>query len=205
MVSSWQTRKLGTSKKIIVRPNIKFIFIGEWFLTTKVVFLDRDGVINKEVGYLHRIKDFKFIPGVFDACNYFLSLGYQIIVVTNQSGISRGLYKEGDFNILNKWMLEEFQQKGVNILNVFFCPHGPNDYCNCRKPKPGLFLDAMEKYDIDMSKSWMIGDKEADIEAANNAGISQTIIVRSGHKINEEKTKASFIIDSIPDAKRLLK
>jgi len=174
-------------------------------LSIKVVFLDRDGVINEEVGYLHKIKDFKFIDGVTKSCNYFLSLGYQIIVVTNQSGIGRGLYKEEDFHILNQWMLDKFQQEGVRILDVFFCPHGPNDDCYCRKPKPGLFLDAKEKHDADMNKSWMIGDKEADIEAANNAGICQTILVRSGHKINEKKTNASFTVDSILDAKKIVK
>ena len=163
------------------------------------MFLDRDGVINGEVGYLHKIKDFKFINGVIDSCNYFLSLGYQIIVVTNQSGIGRGLYKEEDFHILNQWMLDNFEQEGVRILDVFFCPHGPDDNCYCRKPKPGLFKDAKEKHDIDMNKSWMIGDKEADIEAANNAGISQTILVRSGHIIDEDATKSKYILDSIID------
>ena len=168
-------------------------------MSIKVVFLDRDGVINEEVGYLHKIKDFKFINGVIDSCNYFLSLGYQIIVVTNQSGIGRGLYKEEDFHILNQWMLDNFEQEGVRILDVFFCPHGPDDNCYCRKPKPGLFKDAKEKHDIDMNKSWMIGDKEADIEAANNAGISQTILVRSGHIIDEDATKSKYILDSIID------
>ena len=174
-------------------------------MSIKVIFLDRDGVINEEVGYLHKIKDFKFINGVMDSCNYFLSLGYQIIVVTNQSGIGRGLYKEEDFQIVNEWMLGKFEQQGVSILDVFFCPHGPNDNCYCRKPKPGLFTGAMEKYDIDMKKSWMIGDKEADIEAANNAGIIQTILVKSGHKINEEKTSATFILDSILNAQSILR
>ena len=168
-------------------------------MSTKAVFLDRDGVINEEVGYLHKIKDFKFIHGVFDSCNHFLSLGYQIVIVTNQSGIGRGLYKEEDFHILNQWMLDNFEQEGVRILDVFFCPHGPNDDCYCRKPKPGLFKDAKEKHDIDMNKSWMIGDKEADIEAANNAGISQTILVRSGHIIDEDATKSKYILDSIID------
>ena len=168
-------------------------------MSIKVIFLDRDGVINEEVGYLHKIKDFKFINGVMDSCNYFLSLGYQIIVVTNQSGIGRGLYKEEDFNIVNEWMLDNFRQEGIRILDVFFCPHGPDDNCHCRKPKPGLFINAKEKYDIDMKKSWMIGDKEVDIEAANNAGISQTILVRSGHIINEDATKSKYILDSIFD------
>lgn len=174
-------------------------------MSIKVVFLDRDGVINEEVGYLHRIKDFKFIPGVMDACRYFQSLGYQLIVVTNQSGIARGLYKEDDFYIINEWMLNEFQKEKINILDVFFCPHGPDDDCSCRKPKPGLFLNAKEKYGINMGNSWMLGDKEADIEAASNAGISQTILVRSGHKINEKKTKALYTLDSILDACEFLK
>ena len=168
-------------------------------MSIKVVFLDRDGVINEEVGYLHKIKDFKFINGVMDSCNYFLSLGYQIIVVTNQSGIGRGLYKEEDFHIVNEWMLDNFRQEGIRIPDVFFCPHGPDDDCECRKPKPGLFINAKEKHDIDMNKSWMIGDKEADIQAANNAGINQTILVRSGHIINEDATKSKYIIDSIID------
>jgi len=174
-------------------------------LNIKVVFLDRDGVINEEVGYLHKIKEFKFINGVKDSCKYFLSLGYQIIIVTNQSGIARGLYKADDFHRLNEWMLNNFYKEGVNILDVFFCPHSPDDNCSCRKPKPGLFLNAKNKYDIEMKKSWMIGDKEDDILAANNAGISQTILVRSGHAINEKKTTASYILDSILDSQKIIK
>jgi len=174
-------------------------------LSIKVVFLDRDGVINEEVGYLHKIEDFKFINGVNSSCNYFLSLGFQIIVVTNQSGIARGKYKEEDFHKLNKWMLHNFLQNNVRILDVFFCPHAPEDNCLCRKPKPGLFINAKEKYDIDMKNSWMIGDKEADIEAANNAGINKTILVRSGHEINEKKTLATYVCDSILETTQLLK
>ena len=149
---------------------------------------------------VRKINDFTSIILGF----HFLSLGYQIIVVTNQSGIGRELYKEEDFHVVNEWMLDNFRQEGVRILDVFFCPHGPDDNCHCRKPKPGLFINAKEKHDIDMKKSWMIGDKEADIEAANNAGISQTILVRSGHTINEEKTNASSTVDSILDAKKIL-
>jgi len=174
-------------------------------LGIQVIFLDRDGVINEEVGYLHKIKDFNFIYGVIDSCAYFLSLGYQIIIVTNQSGIARGLYKKNDFHKLNNWMLEKFRQEGVSILDVFYCPHGPDDKCYCRKPMPGLFFNAQEKYDIDMKKSWMIGDKEIDIEAANSAGITQTILVRSGHKINEERSKSKYFLASINEASRVIK
>jgi len=103
----------------------------------KAIFLDRDGVINKEVGYLHKSKDFKFIDGVFEACKYFQSTGYKLVVITNQSGIARGLYKEEDFHQLTKWMLEQFTNQGIKILDVFFYPHGPESACSCHKPQPG--------------------------------------------------------------------
>ena len=171
----------------------------------KTVFLDRDGVINKEVGYLHKIQDFEFIDGVFEACLYFKSLNYQIIVVTNQSGIGRGYYDEDDFHIINNWMLEQFKNKRIEILDVFFCPHTPESNCDCRKPKPGMFNQANEKHDIDMEKSWMIGDKEADVAAANSAGIKNTILVKSGHTIDEENSNARFILGSIDKAKEIIK
>jgi len=163
----------------------------------KVIFLDRDGVINHEVGYLYKRSDFKFVDGVFNACNHFQSLGYKLIIVTNQSGIGRGYYQETDFHKLTKWMLEQFYNQGIDIFDVFYCPHGPSSLCACRKPQPGMFLEARNKYGIDMKKSWMIGDKEGDIEAANAAGIDNTILVKSGHKINEMVTKAKFILKSI--------
>jgi D-glycero-D-manno-heptose 1,7-bisphosphate phosphatase len=174
-------------------------------MSKKIVFLDRDGVINKEVGYLHKIEDFEFINGVFDACVYFQSLGYQLIIVTNQSGIGRGYYNENDFRIVNNWMLEQFKNQGINILDVFFCPHSPESTCDCRKPKPGMFNQANEKYNIDMKKSWMIGDKEADIQAANAADIENTILVKSGHEIDEESSKAKFVLSSIEQIKTIIK
>ena len=165
----------------------------------KVIFLDRDGVINKEVGYLHKSEDFEFIDGVFEACQYFQEIGYKLIVITNQSGIARGYYQEEDFHTLNQWMLTRFDDQNVDILNVFFCPHGPESNCKCRKPQPGMLLEARDKFDIDMKNSWMIGDKESDVCAANAAGISNTILVKSGHTINEKNTKAKFILESIED------
>jgi len=174
-------------------------------MPVKTVFLDRDGVINKEVGYLHKIQDFEFINGVFEACLYFQSLNYQIIVVTNQSGIGRGYYDEDDFHIINNWMLGQFKNKGIEILDVFFCPHTPESNCDCRKPKPGMLNQANEKHNIDMEKSWMIGDKEADVAAANSAGIKNTILVKSGHTIDEENSNARFILGSIDKAKEIIK
>ena len=163
----------------------------------KTIFLDRDGVINIEKNYLYRKDDFEFIDGVFDACRHLSNLGYKLVIVTNQSGISRGYYNISDFLKLNEWMIEQFKLNNINILDTFFCPHSPDSNCDCRKPKPGMLLDAKKKYNINMKKSWMIGDKEDDIIAANAAGIENTILVQSGHKINSLNSNAKFFLESI--------
>jgi D-glycero-D-manno-heptose 1,7-bisphosphate phosphatase len=170
----------------------------------KTIFLDRDGVINKEINYLHRIEDFEFIDGIFEACIHFKSLGYKIIVVTNQSGIARGYYSENDYQLLSNWMKNQFQTKNVDILDIFHCPHDPKSKCICRKPKPGMLLKAIQKYDINMEKSWLIGDKETDIISANKAGIFNTVLVKSGHKINESHSNAKFILDTILDSNKVI-
>ena len=174
-------------------------------MTIKTIFLDRDGVINKEVGYLFRIIDFKFIEGVFDACLYFQQLDYKIIIISNQSGITRGYYSERDYLELTKWMLNQFNIKGISILDILYCPHGPESSCECRKPKPGMLIEAKDKYNISMKDSWMIGDKETDIEAANLSGINNTILVRSGHLVDESNSKSKFTIDSIKQSKEVIK
>ncbi len=170
----------------------------------KAIFLDRDGVINKEKNYLYKKEDFEFIDGVFDACKYFQKLGYQLIIITNQSGIARGYYQEEDFQKLTQWMLRKFTNQGLRILDVFFCPHGPESTCNCRKPKPGMLLEARGKYNIDMKNSWMIGDKEADVRAANAAGIENTILVKTGHDIDEANSDAKFILKSMHDTIQII-
>jgi D-glycero-D-manno-heptose 1,7-bisphosphate phosphatase len=173
-------------------------------MSIKTIFLDRDGVINKEVNYLYKIDDLEFIDGVFEACRLFKNLGYKIIIITNQAGIAKGLYSLRQFEILNKWILKQFEYQGIKIHDVFLCPHDPQSGCNCRKPKPGMLLEAKNKYDISMGDSWLIGDKETDIEAAVAANIPNTILVRSGHKINEKNTAATYIIDSIKFAKNVI-
>jgi len=170
----------------------------------RAIFLDRDGVINKEKNYLYKINDFEFLDGVFDSCSYLLKLNYKIILITNQSGISRGYYTENDFQNLTKWMLEEFKRNNIDILDVFHCPHGPNSTCFCRKPKPGMFLMAKEKYNIDMKNSWAIGDKENDIKAATDSGITKTILVKSGHKVNEFESNAMHSINSINNVNQII-
>lgn len=173
-------------------------------MTIKTIFLDRDGVINKEINYLHKIEDFEFIDGVFEACQFLQSLEYKIIVITNQSGISRGLYTNNDYQIITKWMVSQFMKNNISILDTFHCPHLPDSGCNCRKPKPGMLLEAKKKYNINMLESWMIGDKETDITAAISSGINNTILVKSGHKINEADSRAKFIIDSINQSSQII-
>jgi D-glycero-D-manno-heptose 1,7-bisphosphate phosphatase len=173
-------------------------------MTIKTIFLDRDGVINKEVNYLYKIDQFKFLNGVFNACKKFLELEFKIIVITNQSGIARGYYSVNDYENLTNWMLSQFKNQGISILDTFYCPHMPESNCACRKPNPGMFIAAKNKHNIDMDKSWVIGDKETDIEAAKSAGIPNRILVRSGHKIIESNSKASFIIDSIENSSSVI-
>ena len=174
-------------------------------MAIKTIFLDRDGVINKEVRYLYRLSDFEFIDGVFDACLYFQKLSYKIIIISNQSGIARGYYNENDYQKLTEWMLGQFNDNGINILDIFYCPHSPESLCECRKPKPGMLIEAEYKYNISMKDSWMIGDKETDIKAANLAGIINTILVRSGHLVDKSNSKSKFTIDSIKQSKEVIK
>ncbi|NPA59956.1 MAG: D-glycero-beta-D-manno-heptose 1,7-bisphosphate 7-phosphatase [Epsilonproteobacteria bacterium] len=165
----------------------------------KALFLDRDGVINVEKEYLFKIEDFEFIDGIFNLCRYYQSLGYIIIVVTNQSGIARGYYTEDDFNKLTSWMKDRFLDEGITIKKVYFCPHHPDitGVCLCRKPKPAMLLDAANEFDIDLKNSVMIGDKQRDIEAGLNAGLEQTYLFDESKSI--EKSKATKIVHNLKD------
>ena len=143
----------------------------------KAVFLDRDGVINIDKAYVYKIEDFEFCQGVFEALKHFQNLGYLLIVVTNQSGIGRGYYREEDFHTLTRWMRETLNEHTIIIDAVYYCPHAPEAMCNCRKPKSGMFENAIKALDIDVKKSWMIGDKESDIQAAHHVKIPHTVLI----------------------------
>ncbi|MCR8696667.1 MULTISPECIES: D-glycero-beta-D-manno-heptose 1,7-bisphosphate 7-phosphatase [Campylobacter] len=143
----------------------------------KALFLDRDGVINKDPGYVYRIEDFEFMPGIFEALSGFMALGFEIFVVTNQSGIGRKYYTQTDFDNLSCYMISEFKKRGVSIKKIYYCPHTPDDNCSCRKPRSGMFLQALSEFNIDMKSSIMIGDKKSDIEAANSAGVGRSFLI----------------------------
>ncbi len=150
----------------------------------KAVFLDRDGVINRDFGYTSHPDNFEFLDGVFEACRNFIAQGYILVVVTNQSGIARGYYTEVDFKHLTEWMLGEFDTHLVDITKVYYCPHHPTagngEYrqrCECRKPAPGMLLRAAEELDIDLSQSVIIGDNLTDLQAGERAGVKQGILI----------------------------
>ena len=159
----------------------------------KAVFLDRDGVLNKEIGYLYKIDDFEYTKNCADALKIFRTLGYEIIIITNQSGIARGYYAEEDYQKLTKWYLDDLKNKGVEILDVFHCPHHPEGsvnsltfHCRCRKPSPGMFSKAVSKHHVDIKSSFLVGDKLSDIEAGRKIGIENLFLVETGHSIPKE-------------------
>ncbi len=143
----------------------------------KAFFFDRDGVINVDHGYVSKIEDFEFTDGIFPVMRALSKKGYTLIVVTNQSGIGRGLYTEEDLQQLTAWMVEQFAVEGVDIAAVYSCPHAPDAGCDCRKPKPGLFLRAIQEHDIDPDVSWIVGDKTSDMQAAAAAGICNCVLL----------------------------
>ena len=163
---------------------------------TKVIFLDRDGVINHDYGYVGKIENFEFIDGVFYSCKYFINLGYKIIIITNQSGIGRGYYSENDFSVLTNWMIKEFNKNDIDILKVYHCPHIPSDNCNCRKPNPLMITQAVEEFDIDLNNSWLIGDNISDINTAINSKIKNYILIDSQKNNQKNYMMANNLIDA---------
>lgn len=150
----------------------------------RAAFLDRDGVINRDHGYVHRREDFKFLPGAIAGMRELVRDGFALIVVTNQSGIARGYYDAAAFEALTGWMLRELTQAGAPVLAVYHCPHHPDGVmpglamqCRCRKPAPGLLLRARDEHRIDMARSILIGDRESDIVAARGAGVGRAFLL----------------------------
>ena len=166
-------------------------------MSSKALFLDRDGVINVEKHYLYKIEDFEFIDGIFELCQFFQKKDYKIFVVTNQSGIDRGYYSEDDFEILTQWMIKEFAKNDITISKVYHCPHHPDisGPCDCRKPKPGMIHDAIKAFDIDLDGSLLVGDKERDVESAIAAGVRYTYLFTQ----ETTSSKATKMVTSLTD------
>lgn len=144
----------------------------------KAVFLDRDGVINREIGdYVYRIEDFQFNPGLFAALRLLQEYDYLFIVVTNQGGIAKGKYNFEDVDKVHEHMLNRLKEEGITITEVYYCPHHDTIApCLCRKPNSMMIEKAIAKYNIDASQSFLIGDNERDIEAGKKAGVQGILI-----------------------------
>ncbi len=152
----------------------------------RALFLDRDGVVNIDIGYLHKPEDCQFVTGIFELVRCARAAGYDVFIVTNQAGIARGYYSEATYAAFTEWLLKRFADEHAPITHVYHCPHHPTagvgEYrtsCICRKPKPGMLLAAQREYGTDMAGSMMIGDSLSDMVAARAAGVRQRYLLNA--------------------------
>ena len=174
-------------------------------MSHRAAFIDRDGVLNEERAFVHRIDDFTFVPGTIEALRALRAAGYLLVVVTNQSGIARGLYSEADYLTLTRQIQERLAAEGVGLDAIEYCPHLPEapltQYrldCDCRKPKPGMLNRAIQKLDIDRRTSFLVGDRLSDLEAGRAAGIGRCFLVRTGYTLPAEAVaRADAVYDDL--------
>jgi D-glycero-D-manno-heptose 1,7-bisphosphate phosphatase len=173
----------------------------------RLVFLDRDGTINVDKGYVHRVEDFEFLPGAVHALKRLRLAGIDIIVVTNQSGIARGFYTEADLAAVNAHMTAELARHGVTLAGIRFCPHHPDASvpryrlaCDCRKPRPGLLLTAMRERGIAAREAVMIGDKSSDIDAGIAAGLTTYLVQTGGAAGDQHGSLARHVVADLRGA-----
>ena len=162
-------------------------------MSQPAVFIDRDGVLNEERAFVYRPQDFVLIPGAIEALRLLQTAGYRLVVVTNQSGIARGLYTEADYLALSAHMRRSLQASGIHLDAIEHCPHLPDApvsgyrlECDCRKPKPGMLLRAIRSLDIDPQTSFLVGDRLSDVEAGRAAGLARCFLVRTGCELSRE-------------------
>ena len=178
----------------------------------KAIFLDRDGTLNIDYGYVNEIDNFKFIDGSIDALRELKKMEYMLVLVTNQSGIARGYFSEEQFLQLTEWMDWSLAEQDVDLDGIYYCPHHPEgkgeykEDCDCRKPKPGMLLQAIKELKIDPTQSIMVGDKVEDLKAGIGAEVKMNVLVRTGKPVTEEGERvADYVLDSIVDLPRILK
>jgi D-glycero-D-manno-heptose 1,7-bisphosphate phosphatase len=167
----------------------------------RAVFLDRDGTINVGIPTYERVDSVdkvEILPGVLEGLSVLAKLDYGVFFVTNQAGLAEGLITLDDFNAINNRVMELIESSGIKIIETYVCPHGEKDNCDCRKPKPKLLIDAAKKYKIDLTASWMIGDRLSDIQTGTNAG-TKTILVQTGSLLEapEANHAAANLIEAI--------
>lgn len=167
----------------------------------RAVFVDRDGTLNVEVNYLHRIEDLVLVPGAIEAIRALNQADYLVLVVTNQAGIARGYYDEAAMHRLHDHLAGVLAGAGARLDGIYFCPHHPDfgDACDCRKPAPGMLHQAAAEHDLDLRQCWMVGDSAGDIGAGRAVGC-RTLLVRTGYGAQTEGTLAEADRARRPDA-----
>lgn len=158
----------------------------------KAVFFDRDNTLIIDKNYMHKVEDLKFFPDTFSALKIIQDKDFKLFIVTNQSGIGRGFFTEKDMHIFHQELLSQFSQNHINIEEIVFCPHSPEDHCDCRKPSPKLINQLIDKYEIDSSISYMIGDKLIDAEAGKNANCNGVLIYKQSEEFQSFSTLTDF-------------
>ncbi len=172
----------------------------------KAVFLDRDGVIIYDKKYMIKTSDLELIPGAVEALKSIQS-DFKLIIISNQSGIGRGFFSKRDVDIFNDYLLDTLKKHSVFIDEIYYCPHIPDDDCECRKPGTELFKKAGSKYNIEFGSSWMIGDKYSDIQAGKNVG-SNTILIESDYtdsRAVSNNLKPDYLAKDLLEATEIIK
>lgn len=154
-------------------------------MQSKAIFFDRDNTLIIDSNYMHKIEDLSFYQDTFTALKNIQDKGHMLFIVTNQSGIGRGYFSEEQMHTFNNHMLSKLNEQGINIKEIVFCPHTPEDECDCRKPSPKLINELIDRYNIDKSKSYMLGDKLSDAEAGLNAGIKGVLLNKKDDRFED--------------------
>lgn len=178
----------------------------------RALFLDRDGVINMDRGYVHRAENTDWLPGIFDLCRSMANAGLVIVVVTNQAGIARGLYSEGQFLDYTRWVHDTFRGLGAPLLSTYYCPHHPSagvgtllTECRCRKPSPGMLLDAAARHGIILEQSSLIGNKDSDIKAGLAAGVVCNLLLDEAEMEHGPVVQGSRYVRTLEEAERIIR
>jgi D-glycero-D-manno-heptose 1,7-bisphosphate phosphatase len=171
----------------------------------RAIFIDRDGVLIQEKHYLHRVEDVAFIPGAVAAAKRLQDAGFQLFIVTNQSGVGRGYFTLADVENVNAHVANEFARHGVTFQKMYIAPEAPDQPSRGRKPSPQFLFDARDEFRLDLAKSFMVGDKLIDVECGWNAGVQQSFLVRTGYGAKQEREHAAqlaraVVVDDLPAA-----
>ncbi len=173
-------------------------------MTVKALFLDRDGIVNQDIGYLFRPEECVFIKEIFALCKFFMQQQYKLFIITNQAGIAKGLYTEADFLHLTTWIEAKFAAQNLPIEKTYYCPHHPyakiaayKKICKYRKPQAGMLFQAAQEFNLDLTASILIGDKNSDMQTAQIAGIKRYYLIKSRYQANFDYLSVAHLYQAL--------